>query len=263
MMKRTILAAGLVLVTVLTLGSCATTKKQSQENEVVKDETIWSPQEILKHTFKYKTFQGKADVNFKDKNIDQNLVFNLRIKHQEAIWGSAIAMGIAEVARIYLTPEELQGLSRLNKTAYHLPFSNVNDLLGASITFEQMEHLLLGNPLMNTGEVTNVQQNQEVTSFDLIEGNFTQRIYFHQPSKQIQKITIANNVDGFKAQIDLSEYETLGLNQYFAKYKVIKVEMNGHQYQLSMRFRNQEVDLPVEMSFQVPNSYQVQSILKI
>lgn len=245
------------------LFSCNTTKQQLKEASVAQDESIWTPEQILTQLFQYKTFQGRADVNFKDGNMDQNLVLNLKIQHEKELWASAIAMGIAEVARVSLTPEKLEGIVRLNKTAYSLPLTDLKEWVGTTISFQQIEDLLIGNPLLRSGAPTNLKQDKDLTLFDVLEGDFKQTVTFHQPSKQIQRIQITHASSDFKADIHLEDYVALGLNQYFAKYKLILVQAEGKSYQLSMRFRNHDLDLPVETPFQIPNSYKVQSLLKL
>lgn len=262
-MRKILIGIGILGALSYGLSSCNTTKHQVKESSVAQDQSIWSPEQILENSFQYKTFQGKADVNFKDGNIDQNLVLNLRIQHQKDLWASAVAMGIAEVGRVYLTPEELQGIVRLNKTAYSMPLTDLKEIVGTSISFKQIEDLLVGNPLLSSGTPANIKQDKDFTIFDLRDGDFKQTVTFHQPSKQIQQIEISHNLSDFKAHIHLEDYIALGLNQYFAKYKVIRVHTEGKEYQLTMRFRNQDLDLPVEMPFQIPSSYTVQSLLKI
>ncbi|MGB0777435.1 MAG: DUF4292 domain-containing protein [Flavobacteriaceae bacterium] len=76
----------------------------------------------------------------------QNLVIKMRMQQDSVIWMSASVLGI-QVAKIMLTPTEVNFYEKLGKSYYHGDYSPVEKFLGVKIDFEEIQRLLLGMPV--------------------------------------------------------------------------------------------------------------------
>lgn len=246
----------------LLLNACGTSKKlQDQDIVAVDSKDYWTPEKILEYSFKYKTFQGKADVSYKDAKQDQSATLNLRMEKDNKIWASVIAMGIAEVGRALITPEHLQGMFRLGKMAIDVSFEEGVRKINAPISFSHLEDLLVGNPMIQKGKAKNIRQEEAITIFELIQEDYLQTIYFDQNTKHINRIVVSNKKLDFTANIELDSYINLGLNQVFAEYKKIDIQTSEGPIQITLRFKSQDIDIPIETPYSVPSSYQIQQSL--
>lgn len=252
---------GLAAISLL-FNACGTSKKLEDKEVVeVDSKDYWTPEKILKHNFEYKTFQGKADVSYKDAKQDQSASLNLRMEKDNKIWASVIAMGIAEVGRALITPEHLQGMFRLGKMAVDVSFEEGVRKINAPISFSHLEDLLVGNPMIQKGKAKNIRQEEAITIFELTQDDYLQTIFFNQNTKHINRITVSNKTLDFTANIALDDYINLGFNQVFALYKKIDIQTSEGPIEIRMRFKNQDIDIPIETPYSVPSSYKIQSSL--
>lgn len=253
------------IIAVLALGfmfafsACKTTKQVPTDpsTTITKDKEAWTPKKVLEHTFDFQTFNGRADLHINYKDLDHGATLNLRMEKGKKVWASVVAMGIAEVGRALITPDNIQGLFRLGKDAYDLSFQETVNSLGAPIEFEHLENLLLGNPIISKGKIENIKDRAGTLTFDVVEGDYVQHISFNQKTQQITQMVLKNAKQQFEATVHLSDYVNLGTNQIFATNKKIIIESPGNNMELSINFRNQGINVPVETPYSVPNSYKV------
>lgn len=255
--------AVLFLFSIVTFSACKTTKSLKEEESVMelKEKDFWSAEKVLEHVFTYTTFQAKADIHVKSKDLDQNATLNLRMEKNKKVWASVVAMGIAEVGRALVSPDSIQALTRLDRNAFVLPFSETKESLNLPLEFEHIENVLLGNPIFSDGEIKNRKVDGVISIFELWKEDYVQTVYFDQSKKHIKKITLENNKEKFSAEINLSNYENIGNNQLLALDKNITIINNEMEISVLLRFKNQNLNIPIETPFSIPKTYSIKNRL--
>lgn len=253
----------LFLISILMFSACKTTKDLKEEESMVelKEKEFWSAEKILEHVFTYTTFQGKADIHLKTKDLDQNATLNLRMQKDKKIWTSIVAMGIAEVGRALVSPDSIQALTRLDRNAFVLSFSETKEKLNLPLEFEHIENLLLGNPIFTDGEIKNRKVDGVLSIFDLDKEDYVQTVYFDQSKKVIKKITLKNSKEKFFAEINLDNYENIGSNQMLALDKNISIKNDNTEIAVTLRFKSHNLNIPIETPFSIPKTYTIKNKL--
>ena len=93
-------------------------------------------------------FESRIKVNFTDDTQDISASGRIKILKDSIIWGSINILGIP-VIKIMITPGNIRYYNKLDKTYYDGDFSFISNQLGADLNFNNIQNLLLGNPIQS------------------------------------------------------------------------------------------------------------------
>lgn len=242
--------------------ACRTSKKVTSKEpaKIVLPEL--KPEEYLAQKIEYKTFSGKASVHMEQKNERQDFTANIRMQKDKSIWASAIALGIAEVARTYITPDSLQAVVRLNKKAYKLSYQEGLELIQAEVPFPVLQNLLIGNPLISNVPVAAVADKDSLIVLTIFKDEYTEVLTFNKENRTLRHLELSSEKRQFKCVIHYEKYGPVGLKQPFAYNRSIVIDNNGETLKLDMEFSKAEIDVPVELPFSIPSSYEKATVKK-
>ena len=241
--------------------ACTTTKKAAT-TEPVKPVTALKPEDYLSHVITWSSFNGKADMHFENKDQNQDFNGNLRLRKDKDIWASVIALGIAEVARAYITPDSLKAIVRIGKKAYALSYKEGLELIQAQVEFPVLQNLFIGNPLISNVPVKHWEQKDSVVTFTLVKDVFTQELSYNYRSGTLTDLQLSSTQRNFRCTIRYDKYGPITNQQPFAFNRYIVINNKGEEIKLNMEFNKAELDVPVETSFSIPDSYERMSIPK-
>lgn len=104
---------------------------------------------LSKSKIDFKTFSSKAKIQYEDRNGKQP-DFNafIRLQKDSVLWVSISStfLGI-EAFRLYITPDTIILLNKLNKTVEYHPFSYVESIAHIPLNFSLLQNILIGNPV--------------------------------------------------------------------------------------------------------------------
>lgn len=254
-MKLKYIVGGLCIVAI-GFQSCRTAKpKTTTENLPVTEEIKDIKQAALyENVIDYKTFSGKANLRIESAKINQSVTANLKIQGGKQIWISAIAMGIAEVGRVSITPDSVQAIDRLNKNVYLASFQEGVKKLNAPIEYKMLEQLFVGNPLMENLKPTKVEDQGDKIAYYFEKDGFGQILVYEKTTKALLKQEIKNEKQKFSCTISYSNYVIVN-NQRFSNMRTIQIDNAGEKVKLDMEYDKADIDVPVEISFSVPSTY--------
>jgi len=213
------------------------------------------PEEYLAQKINFRTFSGKADLSLVKDDQNQNFSANIRMHKDKDIWSSLMVLGIAEVARAYITPDSLQALVRIGKKAYALSYEEGLKLIQAQVPFPVLQNLIIGNPLMDSAKMVKVERQDSTIRITQQQKDFTQVLTYQETTRLLQKLSLSADQKDFKCTIDFSDYRPLALKQPFAYSRHIQIHNNEADILLDIDFNKAEVDVPVLMNFSIPASY--------
>ena len=229
----------------------ATDTQVLTQEEKVKEEDF---SEFYKKIIDYKTFSGKATVKIEAGKLNQTVTANIKAEKGKQIFISAVAMGIAEVGRLNITPDSLQLINRLDKNYYSLGFKDGVAKLNAPIEFDMVENLFIGNPLIVNEKITNITHTKDLVTISITKGDFTQKLIYNRNTNNLDKQEINSSKEPFTCVINYKDYTGVN-NQRFPMYREINLENNGKKMKMEMEFSKAEIDLPVNISFSIPSNY--------
>ncbi len=258
---RTAIIAAAAVLLLITGQSCNTAKKTATApvKPVSQDRT---PEEYLKQSIAWSTFNGKADMHFEHKDQNQDFTGNLRMRKDKDIWASIIALGIAEVARASITPDSLRAIIRIGKKAYALSYEEGLSLIQAQVEFPVLQNLFIGNPLISDGPVKSAKTVDSLMLITLSKDDFTEVLTYNKKTGVLQELQLNSEQRNFKCNIRYEKYGPITGQQPFAFNRYIIINNKGEEIKLNMEFSKAELDVPVETAFSIPDSYTRMSIKK-
>ena len=93
----------------------------------------------------FKTLSGKMKIDYSDGESSQGVSVSFRLEKDKAIWMSA-PLGMVKA---YITPERVSFYNKLQNEYFDGDFSYLNELLGTELDFNNVQNLLLGDPLFD------------------------------------------------------------------------------------------------------------------
>jgi len=95
----------------------------------------------------FKFLKGKIKLDYTDKENSHKVTASLRMAEDSLIWLSLTpGLGI-EVARLLFTRDSLFFVDKINKSYFRLSYSQAAYVVGAPVSFEYMQAVILGNTL--------------------------------------------------------------------------------------------------------------------
>ncbi len=264
-MRAHIQKVGLALLGLALLGTtaCRTQKKLPPKEPVAKITLPeLKPEEYLAQRIDYRTFSGKASVHMEQKGEQQDFSANIRMQKDKTVWASAIALGIAEVARALVTPDSLQAIVRITKKSYVMPYEEGLALIQAEVPFPALQNLLIGNPLINDVPLTATTDQDSVLILSMTKDEFVQVLTFDKEKRTLRQLELTSHTRPFKCTIQYSRYGPVALQQPFAFDRSILIENKGEKVKLNFEFSKAELDVPVEFPFSIPASYERAQVKK-
>jgi hypothetical protein len=253
------LGLGVLLISV---EACNTTKKVATVEPVKNTNQAVKPEDYLSHTLVWNSFSGKADMHFENKDQNQDFTGNLRLRKDKDIWASVVALGIAEVARAYITPDSLKAMIRIGKKAYVLSYKEGLELIQAQVEFPVLQNLFIGNPLIMGVPVKKWDQKDSVVSITQVKDDFTQELIYNKRTGTLSELNLNSAERNFKCNIRYEKYGPVTGQQPFAYNRYIIINNKGEEVKLNMEFSKAELDVPVETTFSIPDSYERMAIPK-
>lgn len=211
---------------------------------------------VWKNVDSFSTFSGKAKMQYEGRGQKQEFTTVFRIKKDETIWASVIALGgIVQVARVMITPDSFKLINYLEKEIMMMPLSEASKVLPAPADFATLQNLVVGGVLRKTGTPTDATDLGNLLSLQVEEENFVQQINYNKADTTVQTLQMRTaNTAGPSGIISFSNYQLVN-SRKFPMNRNINVVNSGEQHSLEMSFNKADFDLPVDFPFALPKNY--------
>jgi hypothetical protein len=259
-MKKIITKGLFIAGAALFLVSCGGNKELVKSN--IKNKAQ-SAEEYLAQRIDYNTFSGKAKMNYQGDGESQQFTANIRMNKGKDIWTSITALGgIIEAARAYITPEQLQARNAINRKYYDLSYNEGLTLIQAQVSFADLQDLIAGNPLLHDVPVQSSNKTDSVFSITKQKDDITEILNYNIKTGLLESIALHSKTKGFDGTITYSAYAATTNKLPFAYSRTIDITNKGKQVHLDMNFTKAELNVPVDMPYSVPSSYEKVGIKK-
>ncbi len=213
-------------------------------------------EEYLAQQVFYKSFAGKAKMEITSNGENKEFTSNIKMTKDKDIWASIIAMGgIIEAARAYITPEKLKVLNKLEATYYDLNYEEGMALIDAQVPFADLQNILIGNRLMQHGEIVQEKETDSTLIIVLKENDVTETLEYRKSNGTLKQLFLESVKQNFQCTIDYDAYGPTTGKQPFAYNRNIKIYSNNKQTLIKMNFIKADLDMPFEVNFNIPSSY--------
>ena len=126
------------------LTSCGGGKSALSEREL-KSETLKAVlKNYEKSVPKFEGIRGRLKGDYDDGEDQQSISISYRYKKDEVVWMSAKLAGLIQVAKLMITPDNIQFYERIDQSYFDGDFQFISSVLGLELNYEQLQNLLLG-----------------------------------------------------------------------------------------------------------------------
>ena len=237
----------------LMISGCKSTRKTLTPDDLASAKIINS--HYATH-FNFKTLSARLKVRYKDENSSQGVSVSLRMEKDKVIWISASILGIT-LAKAMITPDHVQYYEKIDGTYFNGDFKLLSDLLGTKLDFEQVQAILLGQPIYDLqdanytavagGQNYLVVPKRQHKLFDLFfylnPGQFTMQQQRLAQKEQDRELTV--NYDDYQPQ-------AVGL---LPEHILIRAQEGEKTTEIEMEYRSIDVNEEVSFPFSIPSGY--------
>ena len=195
----------------------------------------------------FNTLSITADVDYKDKNMDQSPTADIKIEKGKQILISVKALFGVTVAKVYLTPERAS-YYEITGSHYDGDYKFIKDFLGTEVTYENVENLLLGKAFYNLN--TNDYQKIKSNELELKLNQFLMRLVLGSKN-QVASTEVIEDKSADKLVIQYPSYQSSD-NIYLPKE--IKIHaMRKDDVQIRIDYKKVSVNQSVDFKYKIPS----------
>lgn len=222
---------------------------------------------------------SRADVDFRwftakvsaytDINRQANsFTANLRIKRDSAIWMSITpALGI-EVARVFITPDSVRFINRINGTYFKGDYRYLKSLLQTEVNFRMIQAVLLGNSylhytvdnyscdsenadcILSTFKKRRIRRENDLVLPEVL----TQEVWYSPEKQKITRMEMQDFRPVRKFTVAYTAFEPAG-EWLFPKALWVHAHADK-QARIDLEYSKITVDREVNLPFSIPDSYE-------
>ena len=210
-----------------------------------------------KNKIDFKTFSAKAKVQYEDRNGKQP-DFNtfIRLQKDSVLWVSISStfLGI-EAFRLYITPDTLIILNKLDKTVEYHPFSYVESIVHIPLDFALLQNILIGNQVYVGDSIVSYTHTKNYILIGTVGNFFKNLLAVSVANDHLEKIKL-DDIDLSKnrtASLLYDSYEKAG-DFDFSTYREVNVSEKS-KVDITILFKQYEFNKELSFPFTIPRNY--------
>lgn len=233
--------------------SCKNKKEQAKINNP-KDEkstlAISHPllDSVLAHEIKYHSFAFRANCDFTSTKQQVSFNASVRILKDSLIWISLTGPFSIEGARVLLTPDSFKLNNNLSGEKLRLPFSELKNYTGVSLSFYDFENMLSGKILLkNFNQISLDSLSDETTLLKMDNAKTANKLRVFPQNYTVQQSVFTDLLNGNFLQVNFENYEQQS-SALVALVRNILLKQGNDTAQLNMELSkiriNEELHFP-------------------
>jgi hypothetical protein len=205
----------------------------------------------------FKTFSAKAKIQYQDRNGKQP-DFNafIRLQKDSVLWVSISATFLGlEAFRLYITPDTLIILNKLDRIVEYYPFSYIESFAHIPMDFDLLQNILIGNPVYIGDSIVSYRQTENQVLIGTVGAFFKNLTTLSGEGYHLERIKLDDK--------DISQNRTAALlyGGYekntgfdFATNREINVSEKS-KVDVSIEFKQYEFNKELSFPFTIPHNY--------
>jgi hypothetical protein len=212
---------------------------------------------LNKSKIDFKTFSSKAKIQYEDRNGRQP-DFNafIRLQKDSVLWVSISStfLGI-EAFRLYITPDTIILLNKLNKTVEYHPFSYVESIAHIPLNFSLLQNILIGNPVYVGDSIVSYRETESHILIGTIGTFFKNLITISSANNHLERIKL-DDIDVTQNRTAALVYDDYEHNNHldFATSREINVSEKS-KVDIKILFKQYEFNNELSFPFNIPRNY--------
>lgn len=271
MWNRRVLYILFLICSSLLIGSCRAKKPLLDSEEQVfisktKADTI--VKNLVENNFQFDNLKAKINTRFKSRE-KQNLIFGtfLKMKKDSIIHATISVLGLPMIVA-YITPDSLKFIDKKNQKYFKGDFSFVSKMLNTDITFDQLQNLLVGNPLvLDTAEnyylveegsdffLSSLSRNdlRERAKESVKRGDWVVKYWINELYKT-GKTLVSNDSTQTQIEIFQADYKKIE-GQNFPNRTKAEIITDKDSIFINLNYQRVKINSEIDYSFHIPSHY--------
>ncbi len=214
-------------------------------------------EKLNKNKIDFQTFSSKAKIQYEDRNGKQpdfNAFF--RLQKDSLLWISISStfLGI-EAFRIYITPDTIILLNKLNRTVESHPFRYIESIAHIPLNFTLLQNILIGNPVYVGDSIVSYRETESHIMIGTVGSFFKNLITLSPENNHLERIKLDD--------VDLNQNRTAALtyDNYeksdrcdFSTSREINVSEKS-KVDIKISFKQYEFNNELSFPFSIPKNY--------
>lgn len=241
----------LALLVVFAVSSCKRNAKlQRKVAEELKLEEFKPP---------YFTIKSKIDYQNGDEQI--NGIADIRITRDSSIWVSLRSKTGLEGVRLFITPQTVLGINRLEKVYYTYSFEQLSRKFEMDINFKMLQEMLYSNPPVDLLQKSKVKEEEECFIISEPYENFQVKMKVGKRTHKTEFIRIVHNETKGNLKVSYDDFRLVNtklfpFQQIFDLIIPADKEKLAHQSRLVFSVNRAEAHpKPLNQPFKIPSKY--------
>ena len=240
-----------ILALVISLSACKSTRSVASTEDLESAKIIASHYDTHPQ---FETLAARLKIRYQDPGTNQSVTVSLRMKKGEAIWMSASVLGIS-LAKAMITPDRVQFYEKIDGSYFDGDFELLSEVLGTELNYEQVEALLLGQPIydlrsggFSAGPTSTryvIAPRKQSALFDLF-------FYLNSGSFTLQQQRLTQREESRDLVIDYGDF-TLEQAGYFPSEIHVKAQEGDKATLIDIEYRGLDFNTPVSFPFSIPS----------
>ncbi|MGN6491333.1 MAG: DUF4292 domain-containing protein [Agriterribacter sp.] len=263
----------ILFVSGIVLFSCRSSKKLqsaiSKKDTVI---TVLNPEEtdsaklvhaafgrIKDNHINFQTFSSKIKVDYKDTK-QRNYDFNafVRIQKDSVIWISInAALGI-EAFRVYITPDSVKVMDKLDKYVQHRSVEYIKEIVQLPVDFYILQNIIVGNPVfLDSTRVMMYKERENSITISTLGDFFKQLLSIRKDDFAIlhSKLDDVDVVRNRTADFTYDNFMNINGRLFSTARKIAVAEKT--RLDVNMEYKQVEFDKELTFPFNIPRNYKV------
>lgn len=199
------------------------------------------------------SFSGNSNLEYNNADYGFDLIFRFKKNEKILISGSLFL----PIFKVLIDQNKISGYQKFDKTFFDVNYDEIYNKLGINLGFNEIENLLLGNPILDLTKSENfkIYQNEKnMLIYSMEKENVTYNMTFDPKSNKLlsQEIT----------QLKLNRYLKIYYNSFqklnsFDLPRLIGILINDGKNLIKLTISNQSREINNELSFpfKIPSNY--------
>ena len=199
------------------------------------------------------SFSGNSNLEYNNVDYGFDLIFRFKKNEKILISGSLFL----PIFKVLIDQNKISGYQKFDKTFFDVNYDEIYNKLGINLGFNEIENLLLGNPILdlNKSENFKIYQNEKnMLIYSMEKENVIYNMTFDPKSNKLlsQEIT----------QLKLNRYLKIYYNSFqklnsFDLPRLIGILINDGKNLIKLTISNQSREINNELSFpfKIPSNY--------
>lgn len=223
---------------------------------------------VIANNFQYQDLKAKINTRFKSRERN-NLAFGtfIKMKKDSAIHATISVLNIPIVVAL-ITPDSLKFINKKDRKYFVGEFSYVSEMLKTDLSFNQLQDLLVGNPVMtdtlnshylieenNDFFISTLSKNElvERSKTAIKKGEWKVKYWINELYKT-GKTIISNDSTNTRIEIFQADYKKVA-GQNFPNRTKAEIVTANDSISVHLNYQRVKINSNVQFSFSIPEHY--------